>query len=112
MEKVLLNKTAYLPGGGTKICQYDESIHNLEGLWITVFVLMIILNTFAIVGNVIVIIACFLQKKKPPFIIYITALAFTDLLYAFVAPLYSHRLVRIIYHYSITLHIIHSRVAI
>ncbi|KAF6021473.1 SSTR4 [Bugula neritina] len=48
---------------------------------------------FAIVGNSLVILACFLQKKRPPLIIYIHVLAFSDLFYALLAPFYTYRYV-------------------
>ena len=89
-----LNKTVYTEGGGTQICQYETDDLKLSPLWITIFVISLILNIFAIVGNLIVIVACFLQKKKQrkaPLIIYIHTLAFSDLLYALVAPLYTYR---------------------
>ncbi|XP_067935016.1 somatostatin receptor type 4-like [Watersipora subatra] len=90
---MLLNKTVFLEGGGTQICEYDTDDLRLSGLWISVFVLSAALNLFAIFGNCIVVLACFLQKKKPPLIVYIHALALSDLFYALVAPLYTYRYV-------------------
>ena len=86
-----LNKTVRLPDGGLQLCEYDTDDITLAGFWTTIFVLSLILNIFAIVGNLIVIIACFQQKKRIPLIIYIHALAFSDLFYASVAPFHVYR---------------------
>lgn len=90
---VVMNKSVYLESGGITVCEYDTDDLTLSGLWITIFVISAALNLFAIVGNVIVVVACFMQKQKPkpPLIIYIHALAFSDLLYALTAPLYTYR---------------------
>ena len=86
-----LNKTVRLPDGGLQLCEYDTDDLTLPGFWTTILVLFLILNIFAIVGNSIVILACFLQKKKVPMIIYIHALAFSDLFYALLNPFYAYR---------------------
>lgn len=91
---MLLNKTVYLEGGaGTQLCSYDPDDLKLSVLWIIIFILSLALNAFAVIGNSIVVAACFLQKSRPSLLIYIHALAFSDLLYALVAPLYTYRYV-------------------
>ena len=86
-----LNKTVRLPDGGLQLCEYDTDDLTLPGFWTTMFVISLIFNIFVIIGNVVVILACFLQKKKVPTIIYINALAFSDLLYALLNPFYAYR---------------------
>jgi len=94
---MLLNKTVYLEGGaGTQLCSYDPDDLKLSVLWIIIFILSLALNAFAVIGNSIVVAACFLQKSRPSLLIYIHALAFSDLLYALVAPLYTYRYVLLI----------------
>ena len=86
-----LNKTVLLSNGGLKLCEYETDEIALEGLWTFIFVVSVILNLFAIIGNSIVILACFLQKKRPSLIVYIHALAFSDLFYGLLAPFYTYR---------------------
>ena len=86
-----LNKTVRLPDGGLQLCEYDTDDLTEPGFWTTMFVISLIFNVFAIVGNSIVILACFLQKKKVPMIICIHALAFSDLFYALLNPFYAYR---------------------
>jgi len=86
----LVNKTAYA-GGSMKICQYDANSLQLGSFWTVLFAVTLCLNLFAVFGNVIVICACYLHKKQTPFIIYISALGFSDLMYALSAPWYSYR---------------------
>lgn len=86
-----LNKTVYLIGGDTKICEYDDADLDLYGLWMVIFVLSVLLNLAGIFGNLVVIVACFLQQKKTALITYIQALAFSDLLYALLAPFTAYR---------------------
>ena len=86
-----LNKTVRLPDGGLQLCEYDTDDLTEPAFWTTMFVISFIFNIFAIVGNSIVILACFLQKKKVPMIIYINALAFSDLFYALLNPFYAYR---------------------
>ena len=88
---VLLNKTVYLDGGGTMQCEYDSDDMALSPLWISIFVISVLLNLFAVFGNILVIAACCLQKRKPALIIYIQALAISDLLYSLTAPFYIYR---------------------
>lgn len=91
-----LNRTVWLKTGGIGLCEYDTEDLSLASLWNTIFAASLALNAFALVGNLIVVLACFFQKHRPPLIIYIHALAFSDLLYAIVAPFYTYR-----YHYSL-----------
>lgn len=88
---MILNKTVYLLGGGTKLCEYDTDDLTLPVLWNIIFAISLLLNVFGVIGNTIVVIACFLQKQRQPLIIYIHALAFSDLLYALIAPLTTYR---------------------
>ena len=88
---VVMNKSVFLEGGGRKVCEYDTEELTLSSVWITIFVLSLALNLFAVIGNSIVVAACFMQRQRPPLIIYIHALAFSDLLYALVAPFYTYR---------------------
>lgn len=91
-SKVMLaNKTVYLESGGVQLCEYETDSLKLAGLWIFIFVISLVLNAFALIGNFIVVVACFVQKTRPVLIIYIHALAMSDLLYAIVAPLYTYR---------------------
>ena len=88
---MLLNKTVRLPDGGLKLCEYNPNDVTLEGLWTFIFIVSGVLNLFAIIGNSIVILACFLLKKRPSLIVYIHALAFSDLFYGLLAPFYTYR---------------------
>lgn len=88
---MIQNKTVYLMNGETKLCEYNTDDIALSALWNIVFILSVLLNIAGIVGNVIVIVACFLQKQRQPLIIYIHALAFSDLFYALTAPFTTYR---------------------
>jgi hypothetical protein len=88
---VLLNKSVYLDGGDTIMCEYENDDLTLGPLWICLFVVSLLLNLFAVIGNLVVIVACYMQRKRPPLIIYIQALAISDLIYALIAPFYIYR---------------------
>lgn len=85
------NRTVWGEDGQLELCEYDADELRKSSFWIAIFVISVLVNLFAIAGNVIVILACFLQKNKPPLLIYIHGLACSDLLYAFVAPFYTYR---------------------
>ena len=86
-----LNRTVQLAEGGLQLCEYDEEDLSAAGFWTFIFVVSVVLNIFAIVANIIVIVVCFLQKQRSPLIIYIHALAFSDLFYGLLAPFYTYR---------------------
>ena len=72
--------------GSVKVCEYDTEDTKLSPLWTTIFSLTLVFNIFAVFGNAIVILACCLQKQKTPLVIFILALAVSDLWTALVAP--------------------------
>ena len=90
---VVLNKSVCLDGGDTLLCEYDTESLKLSPLWISISVISLVLNLFAAIGNILVIAACCMQKRKPSLIIYIQALAVSDLLYSLAAPFYTYRYV-------------------
>ena len=90
---VVLNKSVYLDGGDTLLCEYDTKSLKLSPLWISILVISLVLNLFLTIGNILVTAACCMQKPKPALIIYIQALAISDLLYSLAAPFYTYRYV-------------------
>ena len=72
--------------GSTKVCEYDTEDVRLSALWTLIYSLTLAFNFFAVIGNAVVILACCLQKQKTPLVIFILALAVSDLCYALVAP--------------------------
>ena len=83
---MILNKTVYLMNGSTKVCEYNTEDVQLSALWTTIYSLTLALNIFAVVGNAVVILACCLQKQKTPLVIFVLALAVSDLCFALIAP--------------------------
>ena len=88
---MIINRTVYLLEGGTKVCEYDTEKSKLAVLWITLAAIIYALDLFAVIGNIIVIVACALQKKKTALIVYIQALAVCDLIFAVAAAVTAHR---------------------
>ena len=88
---MIINRTVYLLEGGTKVCEYDTEKSKLAVLWMIMAAIIYALDVFAVIGNIIVIVACALQKKKTALIVYIQALAVCDLLFSLAASLSVHK---------------------
>ena len=86
LDNMILNKTVYLMNGSTKVCEYNTEDVQLSALWTTIYSLTLALNIFAVIGNAVVILACCLQKQKTPLVIFVLALAVSDLCTALIAP--------------------------
>ena len=72
--------------GSTKVCEYNTEDVQLSALWTIIYSVTLALNIFAVVGNAVVILPCCLQKQKTPLVIFVLALAVSDLCFALIAP--------------------------